>query len=154
LRLGGLALLLLSGAVGRPPLEGSYVARTLNGRPVPAELQIPTTGGDVRLFRLEQGVLRLSAGGRFTLYFRYYHQLVRAGAKPTSTPVMSYSENGTYTARSDTITLVPAKKKGQRSPQQIAAYVSGDVIRASYVLANGGRPERVTLLLRRDARYW
>lgn len=154
MRIGGLALLVLSGAVGERPLEGSYVARTLNGRPVPAELQIPTTGGDVRLFRLEEGVLRLSAGGRFTLHFRYYHQLVRAGARPTSTPVMSDSESGTYTARSNQITLVGAKKKGQRSPQVIAAYVSGDVIRASYVLENGGRPERVTLLLRRDASYW
>ena len=48
------------------PIEGSYVARTLNGRALPAELRIPATAGDFRLFRLEQGVLRLSAGGRFT----------------------------------------------------------------------------------------
>ena len=79
------------------PIEGSYVARTLNGHALPADLRLPATEGDFRLFRLEQGVLRLDGRGGFTLYFRYYHQLVRRGAKPVRTPVLSESETGTYT---------------------------------------------------------
>jgi hypothetical protein len=134
------------------PIEGSYVAMTMNGRPLPAELRIPGTEGDFRLFRLEQGVLRLSSEGRFTLYFRYYHQLVRRGARPTSTPVLSDSEN--YTLKMGKLILTPAQKKGDRSRPTIAATIAGEEIRASYLLQNANAHERVTLVLRRDASYW
>jgi hypothetical protein len=146
----------LHGGVANVPssIDGSYVARTMNGRPLPADLRIAVTEGDFRLFRLEQGVLRLSSGGRFTLYFRYYHQLVRRGARPTLTPVMSDSETGTYTLKMGKLVLTPAKKKGDRSRPTIAATIAGEEIRASYLLQNAGARERVTLVLRRDASYW
>src|SRR5438270_9385126 len=73
-----LALILLHASAGAQ-VDGSYVARTLNGRGVPADLRLPATGGDFRLFRLDEGVLRLDRSGSFTLHFRYYHQLVRRG---------------------------------------------------------------------------
>ena len=151
-----LGLLALHGGVAALsiPVEGSYVARTLNGRALPAELRIPATAGDFRLFRLEQGVLRLSPGGRFTLYFRYYHQLVRRGARPTSTPVLSDSEKGTFTVNMGRLILTPGKTKGDRSRPTITATVAGEEIRASYLLQNPGAHERVTLVLRRDASYW
>jgi hypothetical protein len=136
------------------PIEGSYVARTLNGRALPAELRIPATAGDFRLFRLEQGVLRLSPSGHFTLYFRYYHQLVRRGTRPIATPVLSESEAGTYTFRNNQLMMVPAKKGGTGSRPTIAATISGEEIRASYLLENGSASERVALVLRRDASYW
>jgi hypothetical protein len=136
-------------------LEGSYVAKTLNGRTLPAELRLPATEGDFRLFKLEQAVLRLDGRGSFTLYFRYYHQLVRRGTKPVRTPVMSESEVGTYTINKNRITLVPAKKKTSRaSHKTILATLSGDEIKASYVLQSGSTQERVTLVLARDASYW
>jgi hypothetical protein len=144
-----IALLFLAAPFG---IEGSYVARTLNGRAIPAELRIAATQGDVRLFRLEQGVLTLSQGGRFTLYFRYYHQLVRQGAHPVTTPVLSDSEAGTYTLHAGQLTLTPAKKKNERARPTIAANITGDEIRASYLLQD--TRERVTLVLRRDASYW
>jgi len=133
-------------------VEGSYVARTMNGRALPAELRIPVTQGDVRLFRLEQGVLRLGEGGRFTLYFRYYHQLVRRGGRPVNTPVLSDSESGTYSLAGGQLLLTPAKKKGERSRPAISANISGEEIRASYLLED--TRERVTLVLRRDPRFW
>lgn len=136
------------------PVEGSYVAKTLNGRPLPADLRLPAQGGDFRLFRLEQGVLRLASGGRFTLYFRYYHQLVRRGKKPTSTPVMSDSESGTYKLQDGKMILTPAKKKGDRSRPAIAATIAGQAINASYVLETGTSHERVTLTLQRDSSFW
>jgi hypothetical protein len=151
-----MGLLVLHGG-GAPlplPVEGSYVAKTLNGRAIPAELRIPATAGDFRLFRLEQGVLRLSPGGRFTLYFRYYHQLVRRGTRPVATPVLSEAESGTFTAKANQLMLVPAKKKGARTRPTIAATISGDEIRASYLLENGTTRERVALALRRDASFW
>jgi hypothetical protein len=155
-RIVALGLFVLSGAVaaGPLPIEGSYLARTMNGRPLPTDLRIPVTDGDVRLFRLEQGVLRLSQGGRFVLYFRYYHQLVRRGTRPVQTPVMSDSETGTYTVRASQLTLTPTKKKGTKTRPAISALISGDEIRASYVLRNAGSAERVVLVLRRDASYW
>ena len=151
-----LALLVLHGGIAAFPLtiEGSYVARTLNGRVLPAELRIPAAEGDYRLFRLEQGVLRLGAGGRFTLYFRYYHQLVRRGSRPIATPVLAESETGTYTVKANQLMLVPTKKKGARSRPTIVATISGEEIRASYLLENGSAKERVMLVLRRDASYW
>jgi hypothetical protein len=155
-RIAALALLVARGD-GAPlslPVEGSYVAMTLNGRAVPADLRLPATAGDFRLFRLEQAVLRLDARGRFTLYFRYYHQLVRRGARPVTTPVLSESEAGTYSLRTNQLTLVPGKKKGARSRPTIVATISGEEIKAFYVLQNGSTSERVTLVLARDASYW
>jgi len=126
----------------------------MNGHALPAELHVPAMAGDFRLFRLEQGVLRLSDDGRFTLYFRYYHQLVRRGAKPISTPVLSESERGTYKVRTGAIVLTPAKKKGSKSPASITATIAGDEIKATYLLQSAGPAQRVTLTLRRDASYW
>jgi hypothetical protein len=137
-----------------PLQEGSYVARTMNGHALPAELRIPVTAGDIRLFRLEQGVLRLSPGGHFTLYFRYYHQLVRRGTRPTSTPVLSDSETGSYVLNKGKLLLTPAKKNGSKPRPSIQATIAGDDITASYLLQNGGSQERITLALRRDASYW
>jgi hypothetical protein len=136
------------------PVEGSYVARTLNGHALPAELLIPVTAGDFRLFRLEQGVLRLSSGGHFTLYFRYYHQLVSRGGRPTSTPVLSDSETGTFEVQMGKMILTPKKKKGTKSRAPITATIAGEDIRASYLLQTGSSQQLVTLTLRRDASYW
>jgi hypothetical protein len=136
------------------PIEGSYVATTLNGHTLPADLRLAATAGDYRLFRLEQGVLRLSPGGHFTLYFRYYHQLVRRGTRPVGTPVLSQSETGTYTLKDHQLILVPSKKQRGKSRPTIAATISGEEIRASYVLENGSARERVALVLRRDESYW
>ena len=133
-------------------VEGSYVARTMNGRSLPAELRIPVTQGDVRLFRLEQGVLRLGQGGRFTLHFRYYHQLVRRGERAVKTPVLSDSEAGTYSLSGGHLLLTPTKKKGERKRPAIAADLLGEEIRASYLLED--TDERVTLVLRRDTTFW
>ena len=137
-----------------PRIDGSYVAHRMNGHDLPADLRIAASEGDFRLFRLEQGVLRLRPDGQFTLYFRYYHQLVRRGAKPTVTPVMSDSESGTYTSQSGHLTLTPTKKKGKKARPTITATIVGGEIRASYVLDSGGTQQRVTLLMERDASYW
>jgi hypothetical protein len=125
----------------------------MNGYALPAELRIPATAGDFRLFRLEQGVLRLRAGGRFTLYFRYYHQLVSRGGRPTSTPVLSDSESGTFKVEMGKMILTPAKKEG-KSRAPITATIADEEIRATYVLQNGNSQQRVTLALRRDPSYW
>jgi hypothetical protein len=135
-------------------LEGSYVVRTLNGRAIPADLRVPALAGDFRLFRLEQGVLRLAPGGRFTLHFRYYHQLVRRGAGPTATPVRSDSESGTYRISGDTILLTPRKKSGAQSRAPLAATIGGEIIRADYIFRDAGSSQRIRLVLRRDASYW
>lgn len=135
-------------------IEGSYVAQTMNGQPLPADLRMAATAGDFRLFRLEQGVLRLSEGRRFTLYFRYYHQLVPRGARPESTPVKSDSESGTFEVRAGRMILTPLKKKKAGSRPQITATIAGDEIRASYLLQSGASSQRVTLVLHRDASFW
>lgn len=137
-----------------PPVNGSYVVRTMNEHTLPAEIRIPTTAGDFRLFRLEQGVLTLKPGGRFTLYFRYYHQLVRRGARPTPMPVLSESETGTYRFHRDSLLLSPAGKDGARSRPSIAATLIGDEIKASYLLTDETLHRRVTLVLRRDLSFW
>ena len=147
-------LFALNRAVPPSPIEGSYVARTLNGRAVPTDLRIPVTAGDFRLFRLEQGVLRLSHGGRFTLYFRYHHQLVRRGAQPVPTPVMSDSESGTYSINGGRLLFTPTKKKGSRARSSIAATIEGDEIKATYVPRDGTIRQPITLELRRDATFW
>jgi hypothetical protein len=152
-RIFALGLLALHGGIASP-IGGSYLARTMNGRPLPAEMRVPVTAGDYRLFRLEQGLLRLSDDGRFTLHFRYYHQLVARGGKPTITPVLSDSETGTFKLGRGIITLVPTKSRGAKSRPSITAIIAGDEIRAAYVLQNGALQERVTLTLRRDASYW
>jgi hypothetical protein len=148
-----IALLALHGEMARP-IEGSYLAQTMNGQPLPADLRLAATAGDFRLFRLEQGVLRLSEGRRFTLYFRYYHQLVQRGARPQSTPVRSESESGTFEVRAGRMKLTPAKTKKGRSRPQITATIVGDEIRASYMLQNGASSQRLTLILHRDASFW
>jgi hypothetical protein len=150
----GLAALSGVGFASPRPIEGSYVANTLDGRPLPADLRLPAVDGDFRLFRLEQGVLRLSSGGRFTLYFRYYHQLVRRGARPTTTPVLSDSESGTYKLDMGRMILTPSKKKGEKTRPSIPATIAGQEITASYVLQSGGTQRRVTLTLKRDASFW
>jgi hypothetical protein len=158
LKVVGLALLFTHAphAASSPsPVEGSYVAQSLNGRAVPTDLRVPTTEGDFRLFRLEQAVLRLNGDHRFTLYFRYHHQLVRRGARPVMTPVMSESEEGVYTVRGTELSLIPGKQRGNaRRPKTIAATIGSGRIRAQYVLQNGGAPERITLLLALDPTFW
>lgn len=150
-----LALLVAHVGGGRSvALDGSYVAKTLNGRTLPADLRLPATAGDFRMFRLEQAVLRLDPRGRFTLYFRYYHQLVRKGARPVPTPVLSEAETGTYTLAMKQLTLVPARKKGAKSRPTIQATISGEEIKAYYLLQNGNTREPVTLVLARDSSYW
>lgn len=149
-----IALRLLTGSSFSAQVEGSYVAQTLNGRPLPADLRLPAQGGDFRLFRLEQGVLRLASGGKFTLYFRYYHQLVRRGSKPASTPVLSESESGTYKVQDGSLVLTPATKKGGKSRPVVAATIKGPAISASYVLEPGGANQRVSLTLQRDPTFW
>jgi hypothetical protein len=135
-------------------MEGSYLARTMNGRPLPAELHVPAAAGGFRLFRLEQGLLRLRADGRFVLYFRYYHQLVPRGGRPIYTPVMSDSESGTFKASAGSIILTPIAKKGSKPRPSITATIAGDEIRATYLLQNGRSPQRIVLILHRDASYW
>jgi len=135
-------------------VEGSYLARTMNGHPLPTELRVPVMAGDYRLFRLEQALLRLGHDGRFMLYFRYYHQLVRRGSKPTSTPVMSDSESGTYTVHAGSIILTPTRKRDGKTRPAITATVSGEDVKAGYLLESGGTTQRITLTLRRDASYW
>jgi hypothetical protein len=150
-----MALVLLSFHLRAPtPVDGSYVARTMNGQQLPAELRVSAGVGSFRLFRLEEGVLSLKPGGRFTLHFRYYHQLVRRGAKPVKTPVLSDSESGTYEVRAGSILLVPTKKAGAKARAPITATLVGEEIKASYLLADRTMNERVTLTLRRDASYW
>jgi hypothetical protein len=153
LKLLALSLLVVDSSLSLP-IEGSYAARTLNGHPLPAELRLAATAGDFRLFRLEQGVLRLSAGGRFTLYFRYYHQLVQRGGRPQSTPVLSDSETGTFEVERGRITFTPAKKHDGKAHPPMIATISGDEITASYVIESGRSQPRVTLTLRRDRSYW
>ncbi|HET9636069.1 MAG TPA: hypothetical protein VFP26_09095 [Gemmatimonadaceae bacterium] len=138
----------------RSAITGSYVAVTLDGRSLPADLRVPAVDGAFRLFTLEQGVLRLNADRTFTLYFRYYHQLVRRGAHPLPTPVMSDSEKGTYTIEGSRVTLVPQKRSKGKSRPSIVAVWSGDELRASYVLRTSGASERIALVLHRDSRYW
>jgi hypothetical protein len=147
-------LLFTLGGSARLPIEGSYLARTLNGRPVPTDLRIPVNSGDVRLFRLEQGLLRLSQSGRFTLYFRYHHQLVRKGSRPTSTPVMSDSESGTYRVTGGRIVFTPAKKKEAHGVSSITATIEGDEIRVTYLMQDAALRQPITLDLRRDASFW
>ena len=106
------------------------------------------------MFRLEQGVLRLSQGGRFTLHFRYHHQLVRRGARPTLTPVMSDSESGTYSLKTGRLILTPAKKKGSRARSSFEATIVGNEIRATYLLEDATMRQPITLVLRRDESYW
>ena len=150
-----LAVVLLAlHATPATPVEGSYLARTMNGHPIPAELRVPVTAGDYRLFRLEQALLRLGHDGHFTLYFRYYHQLVRRGGRPTSTPVMSDSERGTYQVRGGNIVLTPTRKRDGKTRPAITATASGEEVNAAYLLQSGGTAQRVTLTLRRDASYW
>jgi hypothetical protein len=152
--LSTLCFLLFALNVSHSSIEGSYVARTLNGRSVPTDLRIPVTAGDVRLFRLEQAVLHLSGDGKFTLYFRYHHQLVRHGAQPTYTPVMSDSESGTYKVTKGQIVFTPAKKKGARNRSSITATFEGYDIKATYVLQDATVRQPITLELRRDASFW
>ena len=99
-------------------------------------------------------MLRLNGDGHFTLYFRYYHQLVSRGSRPKSTPVLSDSETGTYKIQMGEMILTPAKKKGAKSRVPITATIAGEEIRASYVLQSETSHQRVTLTLRRDASYW
>jgi hypothetical protein len=150
----GLVLFGNHAAVESNLLDGSYVVRTLNGRLLPAEVRVPAQTGDFRLFRLEQGVLTLRANGRFTLYFRYYHQLVRRGERPVTTPVLSHSETGTYRIKGDTILFTARKKGGAPSHAPIPASILGEEIKASYTLSDAGLNQRVFLVLRRDASYW
>lgn len=144
----------LSGAPRSSSIEGSYLARTMNGQPLPAELHVQAMAGDFRLFRLEQGLLRLTEDGRFTLYFRYYHQLVHRGGKPVNTPVLSESESGTYRVRAGSIVFTATGKRGSKSPSSITATITGDEIKAAYLLKSGGTQQRIALTLRRDASYW
>jgi hypothetical protein len=88
------------------------------------------------------------------LYFRYYHQLVSRGGRPTPTPVLSDSETGTFKIEIGKIVLTPAKQREGKSRGPITATIAGNEIKASYMLQTGSSRERVTLILRRDASYW
>jgi hypothetical protein len=136
------------------PVEGSYVVQTMNGHALPAELKMPTTEGDYRLFRLEQAVLTLKPGGRFTPYVRYYHQLVQRGTRPTATPVLSESETGTYKAERNNLLLIPTTKTSSRTHGPFAATIVGEEIRESYALMNGTVRYQLTLVLRRNPNFW
>jgi len=50
--------------------------------------------------------------------------------------------------------LTPSKKKGEKTRPSIPATIAGQEITASYVLQSGGTQRRVTLMLKRDARFW
>jgi hypothetical protein len=67
---------------------------------------------------------------------------------------MSESETGTFSLEAGSIVLTPSRKSGGARRPTIAATIVGDEIRAAYLLRSGGTEQRVTLVLRRDARYW
>jgi hypothetical protein len=133
---------------------GSYVARSLDGRPLPVELRLATTRGYYRWLRLEETVLRLQAGGRFTVFYRYREQQVEIGKRPTGAAISSDTERGIFELSGDVITLRPAlPKKGKRRPPTKGRLTRGRII-LPYVLRDGPKLITHSLLLERDPSYW
>jgi hypothetical protein len=119
--------------------EGSYLAQTVNNHPLPAEVRLAVGDGDYRLLTLDQGVLTLKPKGRFTLYFRYHHQLVRRGQRSIVTPVLSEAATGDYTVYGRALTLVNDTKRGVKQPPSIRGTLVNDQIRFTYSIQNGFR---------------
>ena len=133
---------------------GSYVAKSLDSRPLPAELRLPTSRGYYRWFRLDNALLRLRPGGNFTVSYTYYEQHLQVGKKPSGAKLYSETQMGAYVIRGSSITLVPVKPKTGRKPPPTTGQITPRGIVLPYDLREGESAKRHSLLLVLDPSYW
>jgi hypothetical protein len=146
--------LALAGPAFEQPATGSYVAKSIDSRPLPAEFKLATSAGSYRWLRLDQAVLRLHSGGKFTVSYRYYEQQLPVGKRPSGAKLMTETQQGSYTVQGRSIVLNPAKpKSGNRAPRT-SGEVSSKGITLPYNLRDGKVVKRHLLLLVLDPTYW
>lgn len=133
---------------------GSYVAKSLDARPLPSELRLPTSPGYYRWFRLDKALLRLRPGGNFTVSYTYYEQHLPLGKKPSGAKLYSETQMGAYVVRGSSITLLPVKPKTGRKPPPTTGQITPRGIVLPYDLREGESAKRHSLLLVLDPSYW
>lgn len=133
---------------------GSYAAKSLDSRPLPAELRLATTPGYYRWYRLDEALLRLKQKGRFTVTYRYYEQHLPVGKRPSDPKLMTDTQQGVYTLTNGAITLIPDKPKSGNRPPRTIGRLTGKGILLPYDLRDGKVVKRHYLLLVFDPSYW
>src|SRR4051812_7648525 len=134
--------------------NGSYVAKSIDSRPLPAEFKLATTPGSYRWLRLNQAVLRLHSGGKFTVSYRYYEQQLPVGKRPAGAKLMTETQQGSYTVHGHSIMLNPAKRKTGNRPPKTAGEITSKRIVLPYNLRDGKVVKRHLLLLTLDPTYF
>jgi len=133
----------------------TYVAKSLNRHALPAEVRVASnTGGYYHWLKLEQAVLRLQPGGKFTASFRYYHEHLKDSQRPTPSPVLGDSQHGTFSINGGSITFISQAPQNGKVPKPITGTIRGDEIEVHYLVRDGQRWRDMMVLLERDPSYW
>ncbi len=133
---------------------GSYVAKSLDAKVLPAELRLATTPGYYRWYRLDEALLRLKPKGRFTVSYRYSEQHLPVGKRPSDPKLMTENQQGGYSLKDGAITLIPDKPKSGNRPPRMIGRATGKGIILPYDLRDGKAVKRHDLLLVFDPSYW
>jgi hypothetical protein len=144
------ALQLRRGVLERP-FDPVYLARTINGRPLPFEARMPTTTGAEHAVRVEMVALRLQREGRFDATVVYRRALVTHG-NPSYPPNMSDVAHGTY--RLDPVgrlTLFPdPKTPSVRAREPWYGTLAADRVVLTRSIQEGRIARRFRIVLIRD----
>jgi hypothetical protein len=149
-----LASLLLALPSPPAPKLGSYVATRFNEAPLPGVATLQASEGFHHWVKLEQGIVRLQANGKFTASFRYYHQHLRSREKPGRSQILSRTYNGRYTVHGSTITFIPVNTGSKQPVAPFPGTLDASGMHVRYSVTDGGIKHNLKLDLRYDATYW
>src|SRR6266540_2539572 len=138
-------------ASGGAQAAGTYVARSFNRKPLPAQMRLASTDGYYHWTRLDEAVLRLQPDGKFSATFRYYHQHLPNSQRPGESPLMLDSRRGTYTISGTTITFVAEKSsKKTNPPKPLSGTIRGGEIEVHYQIRDGQNIRDLVIVMERD----
>lgn len=140
-------------AAGASAETGTYVAKSLNRKALPAEERIATTEGYAHWVKVEQLILRLQPNGRFSVSIRYYHEHLHPKQRPAGSQLLDAANRGTYSVRGNEIVFSPAPKKG-RAPKLVSGELRGDQVEVKFRVREGDHWRPMTFVAVRDRSYW
>ena len=134
--------------------DGKYVAVLFNKRPLPAEEKVPSTKGYHHYVKVDEAVLDLRPDGKFTASFRYYHDMVKDGARVPPLRLMRETHRGTYKVSGASVTFFPEPGKKAKLPRPVVGVLAGSVMKVDYQVDDGAGPRMLRFELKKQASWY
>jgi hypothetical protein len=133
--------------------SGTYVAKSLNHKSLPAEERVSSTDGYSHWVKIERLILRLQADGRFTVSMKYYHEHLHPKERPAAAQLLDAANRGTFVVHGNEIIFSPTSKGG-RAPKPVSGELHGDQIEVRFRVREGDHWRPMTFVAVRDRSYW